>query len=202
MMVKWMLDRLFALAGIILLAPLGVVLSVYIKCKDGGDVFFSQNRVGKNGAIFKIRKFRTMAMGSSGSSVTVSGESRITPWGAFLRRYKLDELPQLWNVLIGEMSFVGPRPDVPGFADKLEGDDRDILRMRPGITGLASLKYRNEEVLLSSVSDPIKYNETVIFPDKVRINLIYYRQYSLLMDFNIIFATLFNRNLECDGEIF
>ncbi len=193
MVVKWLFDRLFSLLGILLLLPLGIIISIFIKCKDGGDVFFSQERVGRNGKIFKIRKFRTMTMDSSGSSVTVAGDSRITPWGAVLRKYKLDELPQLWNVLIGEMSFVGPRPDVPGYADKLQGEERDILRMRPGITGPATLKYRNEDELLANVDNPERFNDEVIYPDKVRINLNYYRYYSLKTDLYIIFATLLGR---------
>ena len=108
-----------------------------------------------------------------------------------LRRYKLDELPELWNVLIGDMSLVGPRPDVPGYADRLTGEDRDVLRLRPGITGPASLKYANEEEILALVDDPQRYNDEVIFPDKVRINLQYYRSHSLAGDIRLIFATIF-----------
>lgn len=131
-----------------------------------------------------------MTMNHNGSSVSVAGESRITPLGAVLRKYKLDELPELWNVLIGDMSFVGPRPDVPGYADKLKGDDRDILLLKPGITGPATLKYRNEEELLATQPDPQAYNDNVIYPDKVRINLDYLHTHTILGDIKIIFKTL------------
>jgi lipopolysaccharide/colanic/teichoic acid biosynthesis glycosyltransferase len=132
-----------------------------------------------------------MTVSHSGSSISVAGESRITPLGAILRKYKLDELPELWNVLIGDMSFVGPRPDVPGYADKLEGEDRLILKLRPGITGPASLKYANEEDILAQVKDPIKYNDEVIFPDKVKINLDYYYHHTFIGDIKLIFQTVF-----------
>ena len=114
-----------------------------------GSIIFKQKRIGQHGKLFTMYKFRSMTVNHSGSSISVKGESRITPLGAKLRKYKLDELPELWNVLIGDMSFVGPRPDVPGYADKLEGEDRRILLLKPGITGPASLKYRNEEELLA-----------------------------------------------------
>lgn len=118
------------------------------------------------------------------------GES-VTPLGAVLRKYKIDELPELWNVLIGDMSFVGPRPDVPGYADRLTGDDRLILKLRPGITGPASLKYANEEEMLAQVENPVLYNDEVIFPDKVRINLDYYYNHSFMQDLRLILQTIF-----------
>ena len=152
----------------------------------GGPVIFSQKRVGRNGELFTMYKFRSMTVAHSGSSVSVAGEARITPLGATLRKYKLDELPELWNVLIGDMSFVGPRPDVPGYADQLQGDERRILELRPGITGPASLKYRDEEELLAKVDNPVEYNDTVIFPDKVRINLYYLNHYSFMKDLQMI----------------
>ncbi len=135
-----------------------------------------------------------MLVKHGGNSISVAGESRITSLGAFLRKYKLDELPELWNVLIGDMSIVGPRPDVPGFADKLIGENKKILLMKPGITGPASLKYANEEKILSKVSDPVKYNEEVIFPDKVKINLDYFHNYSFLLDLKIFFKTIIRKN--------
>ena len=135
------------------------------------------------------------------TGVAAAEVSRITPLGEKLRRYKLDELPELWDVLIGKMSFVGPRPDVPGYADKLEGEDREILKLRPGITGPASLKYRNEEELLAPVDDPVKYNDEVIYPDKVRLNLYYLRHYSFLMDIRMIFATVLGKRIEYNGEM-
>lgn len=156
----------------------------------GASAIFKQKRVGKDGNLFTMYKFRSMTVGHGGSSVSVAGESRITPLGAKLRKYKLDELPELWNVLIGDMSFVGPRPDVPGYADQLEGEDRLILKLRPGITGPASLKYKNEEEILAKVTDPQKYNDEVIYPDKVRINLDYYYHHSLTGDIKLIIQTV------------
>lgn len=127
-------------------------------------------------------------------SISIKGDDRITTIGSFLRKYKLDELPELWNVLIGDMSFVGPRPDVPGYADILKGENRKILELRPGITGIASLKYANEEEILSNVKNPIRYNDEVIFPDKTRLNLEYYYKNNLWFDIKIIFATIFRTN--------
>lgn len=181
-----------AAAGLLALWPVLVVVAVLIKVRmPGGPVIFRQRRVGRGGRLFTMYKFRSMTVGHGGSSVSVAGESRITPLGHVLRRYKLDELPELWNVLIGDMSLVGPRPDVPGYADRLTGEDRDVLRLRPGITGPASLKYANEEEILALVDDPQRYNDEVIFPDKVRINLQYYRSHSLAGDIRLIFATIF-----------
>lgn len=160
-----------------------------------GPVFFKQKRIGKHGNIFTMYKFRSMLVSHSGSSVSVKGESRITPFGAFLRKYKLDELPELWNVLKGDMSIVGPRPDVPGYADRLEGSDRRMLLLKPGITGPASLKYRNEEELLAEQNDPQRYNDEVLFPDKVRINIAYLDNWSFWYDIKIIIYTVLGRDL-------
>lgn len=191
MWLKWIFDRVIALIGLIVLLPVLLVVSILIKIKmPDGPILFRQKRVGKRGRIFTMVKFRSMVVSHSGSSVSVAGESRIPPLGAKLRKYKLDELPELWNVLIGDMSFVGPRPDVPGFADKLVGEEREILQLRPGITGPASLKYRNEEEILASVDDPIRYNAEVIYPDKVRINLDYLRHWSFARDLKYIVQTL------------
>ena len=141
MLLKYVFDRLAALVGLLVLWPVLAVVAVCVRVKmPGGPVIFRQRRVGKDGRSFTMYKFRSMTVGHGGSSVSVAGESRITPLGAKLRRYKLDELPELWNVLCGDMSFVGPRPDVPGYADRLTGDDREMLRLRPGITGPASMK--------------------------------------------------------------
>ena len=191
MWLKWIFDRVMALIGLVVLLPVFLVVGILIKIKmTNGPILFRQKRVGKGGRIFTMVKFRSMVVSHSGSSVSVAGESRISPLGAKLRKYKLDELPELWNVLIGDMSFVGPRPDVPGFADKLVGEEREILQLRPGITGPASLKYRNEEELLASVDDPIRYNTEVIYPDKVRINLDYLRHWSFARDLKYIVQTL------------
>lgn len=163
-------------------------------------MIFKQKRVGLNGKLFTMYKFRSMTVSHSGSSISVAGESRITPLGAKLRRYKLDELPELWNVLIGDMSFVGPRPDVPGYADALQGDDRRVLLLRPGITGPASLKYRDEEELLAKIDDPVKYNDEVIFPDKVRINLYYLDHYSFIKDIQMIVCTILGKTMKYGNE--
>jgi lipopolysaccharide/colanic/teichoic acid biosynthesis glycosyltransferase len=191
-MAKWIFDRLMAFVGLLLLGPILLVVAILIKIKmKDGPIIFKQKRVGLNGQLFTMYKFRTMTVNHGGSSVSVAGESRITPLGQVLRKYKLDELPELWNVLIGDMSFVGPRPDVPGYADILVGTDRDVLKLRPGITGPASLKYANEEEILAKVKNPKEYNDTVIFPDKVKINLDYYKKHSLFGDIKLIFATIF-----------
>lgn len=189
---KFLFDRIVSLCGLLFLWPVLLVVAILIRIKmPGGPVLFTQKRVGRNGKLFTMYKFRSMTVAHSGSSISVAGESRITPLGAKLRKYKLDELPELWNVLIGDMSFVGPRPDVPGYADNLKGQDRLILKLRPGITGPASLKYANEEEILAQVSDPIKYNDEVIFPDKVKINLDYYYNHTFVGDIKLIFQTVF-----------
>lgn len=202
MIFKWIFDRGMALVGLLVLWPVLLVVAVLIRVKmPGGPVIFKQKRVGRNGTLFTMYKFRSMTVGHGGSSVSVAGESRITPLGAKLRHYKLDELPELWNVLIGDMSFVGPRPDVPGYADQLKGKEREVLKLRPGITGPASLKYRDEEDLLAEQPDPQKYNDEVIFPDKVRINLYYLHHYSFIKDIEMIFCTVLGRRMKYDNEI-
>lgn len=210
MWLKYLFDRLVSFLGLIILLPVLVIVAILVKVKmPGGPVFFSQRRVGRNGRLFTMHKFRTMTMDHDGSSVSVAGESRITPLGAKLRKYKLDELPELWNVLIGDMSFVGPRPDVPGYADALVGEDREVLKLRPGITGPASLKYRDEEDLLARVAsegidgytDPVLYNDEVIYPDKVRLNRYYLNHYSFWMDLKMIFATVLGKKIEYGGEV-
>ena len=193
---KRLFDFTVSLIGLIVLWPVFLVIAFLIKIKmPGGPVIFKQQRVGQQGKLFTMYKFRSMLVDHAGSSISVKGESRITPLGEQLRRYKLDELPELWNVLIGDMSFVGPRPDVPGYADRLQGDDRRILLLKPGITGPASLKYRNEEELLAQQEDPVKYNDQVVFPDKVKINLKYLENRTFWGDIKIIFETLFGKKI-------
>ncbi|GAA3893272.1 sugar transferase [Halomonas cibimaris] len=166
-------------------------LAATIDTRSNG--FFIQKRVGKNGKIFRVVKIKTMRpVAAFDTTVTRRGDPRITPLGAFFRRTKIDELPQLWNVLLGEMSFVGPRPDVPGYADKLKGEERAMLSIRPGITGPATLKYRNEEELLAAQNDPEAYNREVIWPDKVQVNLEYIRNWSLRRDIRYILNTVFH----------
>ena len=201
-MLKFLLDRIFAFLGLVILSPVLLVVALLVRIKmPDGPVLFWQERIGKDGKPFSLVKFRTMAGDQTGDTVTVAGDPRVTPLGAILRRYKLDELPELWNVLIGDMSFVGPRPDVPGYADALTGEDREILQLRPGITGPATLKYRNEEELLAGFEDPVRYNDEFIFPDKVRLNRKYLQNQSLGLDLRILLATLFNRNLDFEGEM-
>lgn len=202
MPLKYIFDRTMALIGLLILWPVLAVVAVLIRVKmPGGPVIFKQRRVGRNGKLFTMYKFRSMTVGHGGSSVSVAGESRITPLGAKLRHYKLDELPELWNVLIGDMSFVGPRPDVPGYADQLKGEDREVLRLRPGITGPASLKYRDEEDLLAKQEDPQKYNDEVIFPDKVRFNRYYLHHYSFIKDIQMIFCTVLGCRMKYNNEM-
>lgn len=197
MFFKNLFDRLAALVGLFVLWPVFLVVALLIRIKmPGGPVIFKQKRVGKDGRLFTMCKFRSMTVGHGGSSVSVAGESRITPLGAVLRKYKIDELPELWNVVTGKMSLVGPRPDVPGYADCLKGESREVLKLKPGITGPASLKYRNEEELLATVDDPKRYNDEVIFPDKVRINLNYLRNWSFWLDVKIIIYTVIGKDLE------
>lgn len=215
MIFKWLFDRLVALIGLLCLCWLYPIMALLIKFKmPCGPVFFCQKRVGKNGELFTCHKFRTMTVKHNGSSVSVAGDSRITPFGAMLRHYKIDELPELWDVFIGNMSFVGPRPDVPGYADKLVGDDRDVLKLRPGITGPATLKYRLEDEMISEYvakrqkegdarpaqDIAVEYNDLVIYPDKVRLNCYYYRHYSFIKDIEMIFATVFGKKIKYAGE--
>ena len=210
-----MFDRVVSLIGLLSLWPVLLVVAILIKIKmPGGPVLFVQKRVGKGGRLFVCHKFRTMTVKHNGSTVSVAGDSRITPFGALLRHYKLDELPGLWDVLIGNMSFVGPRPDVPGYADKLEGADRDVLKLRPGITGPATLKYRLEDEMIADYVAQkkkegdnreaqiiaVEYNDTVIYPDKVRLNCYYYRNYSFICDFQIILCTIFGKKMNYAGE--
>lgn len=215
MFVKWFFDRLVALVGLMFLWPVLLIVAMMVKLKmPGGPAFFCQKRVGKDGKLFTCHKFRSMTVKHNGSTVSVAGDSRITPFGAKLRHYKLDELPGLWDVLIGNMSFVGPRPDVPGYADKLQGDDREVLKLRPGITGPATLKYRLEDEMISeyvakrqaegdqrSMQEiATEYNDNVIYPDKVRLNCYYYRHYSFIKDIQMILCTVLGMNMEYAGE--
>ena len=238
MILKWIFDRVVSLLGLLILWPVLLVVAILIKVKmPGGTVLFVQKRVGLGGKLFNCHKFRTMIPvknneGSTGkkgdkgwSTVSVAGDSRITPLGAKLRHWKLDELPGLWDVFIGKMSFVGPRPDVPGYADKLTGDDRDVLKLRPGITGPATLKYRLEDEYLAKARElayglplavygigkedlekmsdqevAVWYNDNVIYPDKVRLNCYYYRHYSFVKDIQMILCTVLGKKMAYAGE--
>jgi lipopolysaccharide/colanic/teichoic acid biosynthesis glycosyltransferase len=176
-----------------LLASWWIILIAWIvatiETKSNG--MFIQKRVGKDGKLFNVYKIKTMKkVDGVDTTITSANDVRITKSGKFFRDTKIDELPQLWNVFIGDMSFVGPRPDVPGYADKLGGEDRVVLSIRPGITGPASLKYKNEEEILSNQDNPKKYNDTVIWPDKVKINKDYIKNWSLIGDIKYIIKTV------------
>ena len=215
MVVKRLFDFVASFFGLLFLWPVLLIVAILIKIKmPGGPALFVQKRVGKDGKLFTCHKFRSMTVNHNGSTVSVAGDSRITPFGATLRHYKLDELPGLWDVLIGNMSFVGPRPDVPGYADKLQGDDRDVLKLRPGITGPATLKYRLEDEMIFDYvakkqaegdTRPMQeiateFNDTLIYPDKVRLNCYYYRHYSFIKDIEMIFATVLGFKVKFAGE--
>lgn len=216
MFLKYLFDRLVSFIGLVCLSPFFLVVAILIKVKmPCSPVFFVQDRVGKDGKLFRCHKFRTMQEHHNGATVSVAGDSRITPLGVILRHYKLDELPGLWDVLIGNMSFVGPRPDVPGYADKLQGDDTDVLKLRPGITGPATLKYRREDEMIADYvaqrqaqgdmrpmqEIATEYNDQVIYPDKVRLNCYYYRHYSFWRDIQMIFATVLGKHIRYAGEV-
>ena len=197
MYTKRLIDFLFSFLGLVILFPVIIFIMVGIKISDGSPIIFKQIRIGKYGRKFKIFKFRTMVHNAGklyGGSVSTLNDHRITSFGSFLRKWKLDELPSLYNVFIGDMSLVGPRPDVQGYADRLEGDNKRIMSVLPGITGPATLAYANEECLLEGKKDPKKYNDEVIYPDKIRINLNYIDNWSLWLDIKIIFKTIFRRN--------
>lgn len=238
MIFKWIFDRLVAFIGLMFLWPVLLIVVILIKKKmPGGPAIFVQKRVGKDGKLFNCHKFRTMKVKHNGSTVSVAGDSRITPFGAKLRHYKLDELLGLWDVLVGNMSFVGPRPDVPGYADMLEGDDRRVLKLRPGITGPATLKYRLEDEMIANwvsgfrlqvsggspkgeksyknliqnlskeeiekMTDQelaVWYNDHVIYPDKVRLNLYYLDHYSFIKDIQMILCTVLGKKMKYAGE--
>lgn len=224
MMLKIVFDKVVSLVGLIVLSPVLLIVALLIKWKMPGPILFCQQRVGRYGEIFTVYKFRTMTVkaeaavvsrNSEATSIASQEQSRITPLGEKLRRYKLDELPELWNVLKGDMSFVGPRPDVPGYADQLQGEDREVLLLRPGITGPASLKYRNEEDILEAVDEALQkgrrglpmgittvqeYNDNVIYPDKVRLNRYYLHHYSFIKDIQMIVCTVLGKRMEYAGE--
>jgi lipopolysaccharide/colanic/teichoic acid biosynthesis glycosyltransferase len=195
MIIKRIFDISASLFGLIFFSPLLLVLSLLIKVKMPGPIFFRQQRVGRDAQLFRMVKFRTMKVNHRGSTISVKGESRITPLGATMRKYKLDELPELWNILIGDMSFVGPRPDVPGYADQLKGADRLLLSIKPGLTGAASMRFSNEEELLANQDDPISFNDQILYPEKVRINNEYVKNQNFFLDLKIIIYTILGKRL-------
>lgn len=191
MLIKNVFDYILALILLFFLVGLIVLLTIITSIDTKSFGIFTQNRVGMNARIFKIYKLKTMIDGSS-SSITTNKHS-ITKFGRILRKYKLDELPQLFNILKGDMSFVGPRPDVIGYADNLKGDDCIILTVKPGITGPAQIKYRNEQQILSEVDNPKEYNDQILWPDKVRINKDYVRNWSFKKDLLYIYRTIIKK---------
>lgn len=194
MFLKRSFDIFASFLGLLILFPVFIVIAILIKLLMPGPVIFCQERAGRLGKQFMIYKFRTMKINSSTSTVSVKGDSRITPFGAFLRKHKLDELLELWNVIRGDMSLVGPRPDMPEYTKTLIGEEKHILELRPGITGPASLKFAKEEELLASVTDPQRYNDEVIWPIKIKINLAYYYNRSFFGDIYLILQSLFFRS--------
>ena len=196
-MIKRLFDISLSLVGLLSIGWIIVIVFFIASIDTKNNGFFLQKRVGKNGKFFKILKIRTMRFSKYLiTTVTISGDSRITVSGTFFRKWKIDELPQLVNILLGQMSFVGPRPDVPGYANKLQGDDRIVLSVRPGITGPAQLTYRNEEDILSDQIDVVRYNDEVIWPDKVKINKDYVKNYSFLKDIYYIWKTIVGGNVK------
>ena len=189
------LDISLSLLGLVILAPVFVLIAIRIKIDSRGTVFFRQIRVGKNGKDFKLFKFRTMRLDADrGGLLTVGGrDSRITPVGYYLRKYKIDELPQLWNVLVGEMSLVGPRPEVRKYVNFYTEDQRKILEVRPGITDLASIKYKYENEILSKSGDAEHTYISQIMPDKIKLNMDYINNPGVLKYFQIIVKTFYNR---------
>ena len=195
-------DIVLSLLALICISPILIVFSILLYfANNGAGVFFCQPRPGYKGKIFKVIKFKTMNDNKGPDGNLLPDTQRITRIGKFVRNSSIDELPQFFNVLKGDMSFVGPRPDVPGYADQLKGKDRDILKLKPGITGPASLKYRNEEELLASVDNPTQYNDEIIFPDKVKLNLYYLRNYSFIKDIQMIICTVLGKKMNYAGEI-
>jgi lipopolysaccharide/colanic/teichoic acid biosynthesis glycosyltransferase len=192
--IKRLVDIVLSVLGLMLTFWLILLAAVLATVDTGMNGFFTQKRVGKDGRIFKVIKIRTMrSCPETSTTVTTSDDARITALGGFFRKAKIDELPQLINVLVGQMSMVGPRPDVPGFADRLQGDDRIVLSLRPGITGPATLYFRNEEQLLAQQEDPEAYNRDVIYRKKIKLNMEYISNYSVLKDFQYIWETVFPR---------
>jgi len=191
--IKRIFDVIFSSLGLVATGWIIAVAWLIASIETRSNGFFLQKRIGQYGKIFHVIKIKTMYDRSENdSTITTLHDQRITKSGMFFRRTKIDELPQLINVFLGSMSFVGPRPDVPGYADKLNSEDQVILSLRPGITGPATLKYRDEETLLANKQDPEKYNREVIYPDKVQINKNYIINYSFFSDLQYIFQTIFH----------
>lgn len=187
---KFLFDYIVAILILPVTLPLIIILVVIASIDTGEVGLFTQKRVGKDGKLFSIYKIRSMR-GRYDSDITTTNSHEITEFGQFLRKNKLDELPQIFNILFNQMSFVGPRPDVVGYADELKGEDRIILTMKPGITGPAQIVYKNEEMILSRQQNPVQYNDEVIWPDKIMINKEYIKTWTFYKDLVYIFKTVF-----------
>jgi lipopolysaccharide/colanic/teichoic acid biosynthesis glycosyltransferase len=193
-MLKRGFDFFFSVIGLCILLPVLIAISIIVKIDSKGSVFYLQQRVGKGGRLFHLFKFRTMQIEADKAMAITVGkrDARITRFGYYLRNFKLDELPQLINVVKGEMSLVGPRPELKKFVDLYTEQQRHVISVRPGLTDLASIEYRNENELLDGKTDPIDFYIHEIMPHKLELNLQYIQQQSLVLDFKIIFATIFS----------
>ncbi len=185
------MTRAFALAALVAASPLLLIIACAISLEDGRPVLFRQKRVGRRGVVFELVKFRSMRQGEKGAQITQSGDRRVTRVGRFIRRYKLDEIPQLWNVVRGDIGFIGARPEVPCFVDRSDALWQHTLATLPGITSLATILYRDEEQLLSSVVDPDRYYREIVLPDKLRLDLAYSSRRSLSSDAHLLWLTFF-----------
>lgn len=190
-MIKRAFDILVSFFGLILLFPLFIVVAIFVKIDSKGPIFFSQERIGKDFKPFRILKFRTMVQTKDGPFITAANDQRITRIGKYLRRYKIDELPQLFNVLKGDMSLVGPRPEIKRYVDLFESEYRTILKVRPGITDPASIRYSNEEIILSQSPDYERLYIKKILPEKINLSIEYIKNHNMIIDIMIILKTIF-----------
>jgi len=184
-------DKIFSFFALIFFSPVLFLVALLILCTSNGPIFFRQERIGRNGKPFTMFKFRTMINENNKHLDSVINRELVTSLGIFLRKWKIDELPEFWNVLKGDMSIVGPRPYISGFTDKLEGEEKKILNIKPGLTSIASLKYIDEEGILSQQEIPPKFYRNVIYPDKIKLDVLYYECRSFLLDTKIMWYTIF-----------
>ncbi|MGE4130479.1 MAG: sugar transferase [Bdellovibrionales bacterium] len=198
---KRIFDLALAIFGLILLSPVFLVVALLVAITDGFPILFRQTRVGKGARPFEILKFRTMRRANEGAAITVAGDNRITSIGRILRATKLDELPQLWNVVKGQMSFVGPRPEVPRYVELYSPEERQVLQLKPGITDLASFAFFDESELLAKAADPEAFYRQVVIPEKIRLNLAYAEKANPLLDLFLIVATVL-RALKLKMDLF